>query len=551
MLEQLSIRNFAIIEDIEVSFSSGFSSLSGETGSGKSIIIDALSLLLGERSSFDKIRRGKQRAHIEGIFSLSDAHKEKIEELLNESLDDHQLIVSRSLDIGGKSLAKINSNAVPLALLKQISPLLVDIHSQQKDADYLHEDRQGALLDRFMIERADQAEREVLDRYRIAYRSWKSTSDEIRALKTRAENLGNLDDLTYQLQELEKANITENEMEDLEEEKNRLSAFSRMSDRLSAFLEDYQNASGPLYDAKKQLSYIDEENFSVLSEQFSDVYFQMEDLSAQIKDRFESYQDSLFRLESVNERLFFLHGLRKKYGYTTADMLKKKEEIAASIDDISSFEEKLSRLERRKGEEEKYCHETAVILGDIRKKYASMLSAAVNSELRDLYLENAEFRADLASSDTLGPDGADRIVFMLRANVGEAFLPLSKTASLGETSRLNLALKVVFNRYSAPETVILDEIDIGVSGRVGIAMAKKMRELSSFSQVIAISHLAQVCAYSQNHYSVHKEVSGGKTFASIVLLSKEERLTEMAKMISGEVSSVSISAAEEILKGAV
>lgn len=551
MLEQLSIRNFAIIEDIEVSFSSGFSSLSGETGSGKSIIIDALSLLLGERSSFDKIRRDKQRAYIEGVFSLSDAHKEKIEEFLEEPLEDHQLIVSRSLDISGKSLAKINSNAVPLALLKQISPLLVDIHSQQKDADYLHEDRQGALLDRFMIERADREEKDALERYRSAYRTWKGTSDEIASLKTRAEHLGDLDDLKYQLQELEKANLSENEMEDLEEEKNRLSSFSRMSERLSAFLEDYQNASGSLYDAKKQLSYIDDEIFSALSEQFSDVYFQMEDLFSQIKDRFESYQDALIRLESVNERLFFLHGLRKKYGYTTADMLARKEEIASSIDDISSFEDKLFRLERRRDEEEIRCREAAILLREIRKKYARMLNDAVNAEMRDLYLENAEFRADVVPSDALDSEGGDRVVFMLRANVGESFLPLSKTASLGETSRLNLALKVVFNRYAAPETVILDEIDIGVSGRVGIAMAKKMRELSSFSQVIAISHLAQVCAYSQNHYSVHKEVSEGKTFASIVLLSEEERLTEMAKMISGEVSSVSISAAEELLKGAV
>lgn len=547
MIEQLIIKNFAIIEDLEVSFENGFTCLCGETGAGKSIIIDAINLLLGERSSFDKIRYGKQKAFIEGLFRVDNELKQKLNCLLDDDIEDDMLVLTRTLDINNKSICKINSHVVSLNVLKNVSSLLIEIHSSQKDQAYLHEENQLNLLDNFIFKQYSNTEKDVFNQYKKTYVDYLSINKEYNLLKQKQNNLGEIDYLIYQKNELENANIKENEMENLEEEKNSLASFSRQSEKISNFLNDYQNISSSLYNAKKNLSYINEEPFDQYNEKFNDLYYQLEDLVSQINDDFESKKDSLIRLEEINDRLYFLHSLRKKYGYTTSDILSKLNEIKQNIDELENYDDNLLKYENKINELKNKLLSLGNDINAIREKYSLLLSKNVNKELQDLYLENAEFKINILKTDNINDTGIDEVKFLLKANKGSNFVSLEKTASLGETSRLNLALRTVFNSLYKIPTIIFDEIDIGLSGRVGLSISKKMKEISLLSQVITISHLPQVIANADHLYLVSKDVINNITYSNIKQLNENEKLIEVSKMMTGNDTDTSKKAAQDLI----
>lgn len=545
MLSKLVIKNFAIIEDLEVDFPSGFIALTGETGAGKSIIIDALSLLMGERSSFDKIRFNEQKAFIEGVFYIkNDKIKKQIESLIDDNVDE-ELILSRTLDINGKSQAKINMHNVPLTVLKNVTSLILDIHSQQKDNNYLKEENQLNLLDSFSELLLSKDEKEIFNEFNKSYKDYLETKSKLQNLKNKQLDLGSIDYLKFQDEELNKVNIQENEMENLEQERNSLMNFSKQSEKIAEFLSIYEEVSSSLYKAKKTLSYIDDED--KLSEKFNDLYFQMDDIYQTINDKFESQKEQLIRLDEINERLFLLHSLRKKYGYTSQDIIAHHQEIKQNIDDLINYEDNILKLENELNTKRINSTSIAKKISNIRNKYAENLQNEVNKQLKDLYLENAEFKVDITPIE-LNNRGIDKVIFLLKANVGQNFISLEKTASLGETSRLNLALKTVFNKINQMETIIFDEIDIGVSGRVGNAISLKMKEISLNSQVIAISHLVQVASKADYQYLVSKYIKNNKTYSVINLLTKEERIKEIAKMMFGEITEISLKSAEDLLK---
>ena len=545
MLSKLVIKNFAIIEDLEVDFPSGFIALTGETGAGKSIIIDALSLLMGERSSFDKIRFNEQKAFIEGVFYIKNNKiKKQIESLIDDNVDE-ELILSRTLDISGKSQAKINMHNVPLTVLKNVTSLILDIHSQQKDNNYLKEENQLNLLDSFSELLLSKDEKEIFNEFNKSYKDYLETKSKLQNLKNKQLDLGSIDYLKFQDEELNKVNIQENEMENLEQERNSLMNFSKQSEKIAEFLSIYEEVSSSLYKAKKTLSYIDDED--KLSEKFNDLYFQMDDIYQTINDKFESQKEQLIRLDEINERLFLLHSLRKKYGYTSQDIIAHHQEIKQNIDDLINYEDNILKLENELNTKRINSTSIAKKISNIRNKYAENLQNEVNKQLKDLYLENAEFKVDITPIE-LNNRGIDKVIFLLKANVGQNFISLEKTASLGETSRLNLALKTVFNKINQMETIIFDEIDIGVSGRVGNAISLKMKEISLNSQVIAISHLVQVASKADYQYLVSKYIKNNKTYSVINLLTKEERIKEIAKMMFGEITEISLKSAEDLLK---
>lgn len=545
MLSKLVIKNFAIIEDLEVDFPSGFIALTGETGAGKSIIIDALSLLMGERSSFDKIRFNEQKAFIEGVFYIkNDKIKKQIESLIDDNVDE-ELILSRTLDINGKSQAKINMHNVPLTVLKNVTSLILDIHSQQKDNNYLKEENQINLLDSFSELLLSKDEKDIFNEFNKSYKDYLETKSKLQNLKNKQLDLGSIDYLKFQDEELNKVNIQENEMENLEQERNSLMNFSKQSEKIAEFLSIYEEVSSSLYKAKKTLSYIDDED--KLSEKFNDLYFQMDDIYQTINDKFESQKEQLIRLDEINERLFLLHSLRKKYGYTSQDIIARHKEIKQNIDDLINYEDNILKLENELNTKRINSTSIAKKISNIRNKYAENLQNEVNKQLKDLYLENAEFKVDITPIE-LNNRGIDKVIFLLKANVGQNFISLEKTASLGETSRLNLALKTVFNKINQMETIIFDEIDIGVSGRVGNAISLKMKEISLNSQVIAISHLVQVASKADYQYLVSKYIKNNKTYSVINLLTKEERIKEIAKMMFGEITEISLKSAEDLLK---
>lgn len=545
MLSKLVIKNFAIIEDLEVDFPSGFIALTGETGAGKSIIIDALSLLMGERSSFDKIRFNEQKAFIEGVFYIKNNKiKKQIESLIDDNVDE-ELILSRTLDINGKSQAKINMHNVPLTVLKNVTSLILDIHSQQKDNNYLKEENQLNLLDSFSELLLSKDEKEIFNEFNKSYKDYLETKSKLQNLKNKQLDLGSIDYLKFQDEELNKVNIQENEMENLEQERNSLMNFSKQSEKIAEFLSIYEEVSSSLYKAKKTLSYIDDED--KLSEKFNDLYFQMDDIYQTINDKFESQKEQLIRLDEINERLFLLHSLRKKYGYTSQDIIAHHQEIKQNIDDLINYEDNILKLENELNTKRINSTSIAKKISNIRNKYAENLQNEVNKQLKYLYLENAEFKVDITPIE-LNNRGIDKVIFLLKANVGQNFISLEKTASLGETSRLNLALKTVFNKINQMETIIFDEIDIGVSGRVGNAISLKMKEISLNSQVIAISHLVQVASKADYQYLVSKYIKNNKTYSVINLLTKEERIKEIAKMMFGEITEISLKSAEDLLK---
>lgn len=545
MLSKLVIKNFAIIEDLEVDFPSGFIALTGETGAGKSIIIDALSLLMGERSSFDKIRFNEQKAFIEGVFYIKNNKiKKQIESLIDDNVDE-ELILSRTLDINGKSQAKINMHNVPLTVLKNVTSLILDIHSQQKDNNYLKEENQLNLLDSFSELLLSKDEKEIFNEFNKSYKDYLETKSKLQNLKNKQLDLGSIDYLKFQDEELNKVNIQENEMENLEQERNSLMNFSKQSEKIAEFLSIYEEVSSSLYKAKKTLSYIDDED--KLSEKFNDLYFQMDDIYQTINDKFESQKEQLIRLDEINERLFLLHSLRKKYGYTSQDIIARHQEIKQNIDDLINYEDNILKLENELNTKRINSTSIAKKISNIRNKYAENLQNEVNKQLKDLYLENAEFKVDITPIE-LNNRGIDKVIFLLKANVGQNFVSLEKTASLGETSRLNLALKTVFNKINQMETIIFDEIDIGVSGRVGNAISLKMKEISLNSQVIAISHLVQVASKADYQFLVSKYIKNNKTYSVINLLTKEERIKEIAKMMFGEITEISLKSAEDLLK---
>jgi len=546
MLEHLTIKNFAIIEDLDIDFPNGFISLSGETGAGKSIIIEAIFLLMGERASYEKIRLNKNRAFIEGVFKIEN----KTTKIILESYldEDDKIIISRILDKNGKTTIKINDQIITVSTLKKVSSLLLDIHSQQKDHDFLQTSHQIDLLDIYINKTCSKEELKIYERYNQSYKDYSALKNEYNAYLKEYSCLDDLDVLKYQFNELEKIDIKEHEMEDLEDEKEKLSSFSRMSEKINNFLSAYEEARKYLYDAKKSLDSTDNDDINPLKERFINSYFELEDVNDEVSSVFNNYSDMLERLEYITNRLSLLHSLRRKYGYTSEEIITYKEDLSKKLNEFSNFQIKRDEFQEDIKNLENELLETANELTKLRRKYAINIEQDINNQLKDLYLENASFKVEIQFVDEFNKRGNNSVIFLLKANAGGEYLPLEKTASLGETSRLNLALKTVFNDLNPVDTIIFDEIDVGVSGRVAYSLANKMKMISNKSQVICISHLPQICAKADYHYYVKKDVIDDLTYSSIKLLSEDERILEIAKMLSNEeVNEASLTAAREML----
>jgi len=548
MLKSLNIRNFAIIEDIEVEFNSGFIAISGETGAGKSIIVDAISMLLGARSTFDKIRNGETKAFIEGVFDINDNFKKFLSELLDDNFNDNTLILSRSLDSSGKSIAKINYKTIPLSILKDIGNQLIDIHSQQKDINYLNESNQLFLLHQYLKDEDNQYNSLYL-KYLEKYHVLCQKNDELKDVISGFNLNYDLDYLSYQINEIEKANLSKGEIEELEEEKYSLNSFKKTADKITDFINISESIKGPLYNAKRTMNNIENDDFAEYEEKINDLYYQFDDLINDVQNKFDRYHDSISRLEYINERLYSLHSIRKKYGPSSEEIFAKYDEMLSQRDKILNGHKIQEDLQNEISLLEKECFSIAREIHNYRLNGSIGLSNLIDRELQDLYLNNAQFKIEVTESNILNEFGCDNVIFLLRANIGESYLPLHRTASLGESSRLNLALKTIFNRYNNINTIIFDEIDIGISGRVASAVATKMKVISHDNQVISISHLAQVCAKADYHYYIYKEVIDDRTYSRIKLLNNEEREIEIAKMISSDdVNSSSIEVAKNLLK---
>lgn len=534
MLENLIIKNFAIIEDLEVSFNKGMNVLLGETGAGKSIIIDALSLLMGKRSNFDKIRNGETKAFIEGTFYLE--NNDLLKEINDkyDILDDNQIIVSRTLE-NNKSVCKVNYRNVPQSVLRDIMEKIIDIHSQHKDNSFFDIDKQLNYLDLYILKNEKMEKYSFLSLktdFETKYDEYINEKKKYNSLLEKKNSFDDLDYLTYQCNELDKIDIKENEIEDIEDELLRLNSFEKIFDAYKNFEYDFNNASNLLYNAKKSLNLISDKSFSEQIERFNSLYYELDDCFEVIKDNFASFDSSQERIEYLNSRKMSLAPLRRKYGRSTEEIISKHKEIKEQIDLIINYDEVLEAQKVKVDNLYKACVENGKNLTEIRNIGKIFLENEVNAELKELSLENAKFIIDISKKE-LSNFGFDFVKFMLQANKGEKFLPLNQTASLGETSRLNLAFKIVFNKLNPVETFIFDEIDTGISGIVGSKISKKIHELSINSQSIVISHLPQMVAVSDHAYFVSKKVESDSTRTKIIKLDDNQLINELSKMLSG------------------
>lgn len=551
MLHSISIKNFAIIEDLDITFSNNMTILTGETGAGKSIIIDALSLLIGERSDFDKIRVGAQKAIIEGEFSVKNTSflLELSEKYGEDILDGNNLIVTRTLDINGRSVIRVNGVLLPLAKLKSIMANLIDIHSQHQNLYILDEKNHLTLLDSFIGENEEYKE------FLIVYNEYKNAKKELKNLENFTLSESDALIIQDQIKELESADIKIGEIEELESEKERLMSSRRILDAINNFIrlcDDDEGALTKLFLAKKELERSHDEKLEEYAEKVENIYYTLKDINSSLQDELDSLANASYRLEEIDERLYFLKRLIKKYRSDEQEMLSLLEELKDKLYKIDHYQRLYNDQEYLVSSLYNVLLKKAEILSNKRKESALLLSSNIEKELHDLSLEYGKFEVKFTKSNEITSRGNDEVVFLLSTNKGVPVSNLKSVASGGETSRIMLALKTIFGRLSNMETIIFDEIDTGISGKVAMQVARKMKEIASYCQVLTISHLPQVAAIADHHYLVIKDVYGDVTKSKIIdLIDENDKIQEIAKLLSGSsLTEASLEAAKELVKEA-
>lgn len=550
MLTQMSIRNFALIEQMNISFNDGITIFTGETGAGKSILMDAFSILLGERASSEFIRHGKDSFVIDGIFDI--AHHQSIQELLeskNIMVEEGQLILSRSFNRNGKSSILANDQPIPLKALKEIGQYLADIHGQYSNQRLLDADTHHEYLDTF-----NQDGKTAYKAYIEAYKVYKQAKQEVDNLQENmSERARELDMLRYQIDEIEDAGLSIGEDIFIAEELKRLDSFEHIDKVLGSCYDAFYNGRQPLLDTINSIKV--EVNDLVkydaelkeVSEMVDSAYFQLEE-AAQSLDRYRdtiSYDEE--RYKYCQDRDTTIYGLKKKYGDSVEEILAYEEKAQARLEELEGLVFAQDELEARLEEAKKVAEEALTVLHKVRLKNAKVIATALHQELVDLGMPKGDIQFHIEEGDELSSLGAKSIEMLFSANKGEQLLPLHKVASGGELARIALAFKSVF-RGDTFKTMVFDEIDVGISGDIALKVAEKILNLSKTNQVFCITHLPQTASIAKQHYHLSKIEQDDRTISTLAVLNEEERVTQIASMMSGRgMSTTALAAAKELI----
>ena len=550
MLTQMSIRNFALIEQMNISFNDGITIFTGETGAGKSILMDAFSILLGERASSEFIRHGKDSFVIDGIFDI--AHHQSIQELLeskNIMVEEGQLILSRSFNRNGKSSILANDQPIPLKALKEIGQFLADIHGQYSNQRLLDADTHHEYLDTF-----NQDGKTAYKAYIEAYKVYKQAKQEVDNLQENmSERARELDMLRYQIDEIEDAGLSIGEDISIAEELKRLDSFEHIDKVLGSCYDAFYNGRQPLLDTINSIKV--EVNDLVkydaelkeVSEMVDSAYFQLEE-AAQSLDRYRdtiSYDEE--RYKYCQDRDTTIYGLKKKYGDSVEEILAYEEKAQARLEELEGLVFAQDELEARLEEAKKVADEALTVLHKVRLKNAKVIATALHQELVDLGMPKGDIQFHIEEGDELSSLGAKSIEMLFSANKGEQLLPLHKVASGGELARIALAFKSVF-RGDAFKTMVFDEIDVGISGDIALKVAEKILNLSKTNQVFCITHLPQTASIAKQHYHLSKIEQDDRTISTLAVLNEAERVTQIASMMSGRgMSTTALAAAKELI----
>lgn len=544
MLTHLYVKNFVLIDQVNLDFSDRMSVFTGETGAGKSLLIDAIGLLCGERAFASYVKKGEDKAIIEGVFDLE--KNEKALSLLKEQgfdLEGEDLIVSREITAMGKSTIRICQRTCTAAFLRELMSYVVDIHSQHDNQYLLQPKYHLSLLDQYCDVKT------LLDDVKKAYKAYASLKAEMEQALKEDMNADDLDDLTASFNEIEDAKIKKEELPALEEEikvMNRIETIQKQAAAALLSLDGDHGSNPSLYEAIRSLESIEDiAPFDVIHTQLLDAYYQIEDLISSLRTALENSDYDEEKINEIQERIFLYHRLYRKYGGSYEEVMKEKQSIESKIDRILHRQDYIEKKEKELDSKRQKFDTLSMKLRKIRKSKAKELEKLVNQQLADLMLPHAQFRISFHESQP-AQTGVDQIEFQIEMNRQSGFVPLHKTASGGELSRLMLGLKCIFTKLQGIDTVIFDEIDTGVSGPVALAIGKKMQLLSEDIQVFCVTHLAQVAACGDHHLFVSKKDDGSYTTTSIKKLNEEERIHELASIASSSQSEASLQAASEL-----
>ena len=545
MIKQLTIKNLAIIDDITIDFEDGFNVLTGETGAGKSIIIDALSLIFGARANNEIIAHGKDSAFISVCLYLNDNLSKYIYDNYDIDVMD-ECIISRTLSTSSRSTCKINGMIVPLHVLQELSGLLIDISSQNESQYLLNHKNHLNLLDKYI----ESFVPDFKEKYINVYYEYKGIKKEYDDLMSKNIDQNQLEFLEYKYNELKDFNYSLEDIYNINLEYKELKSKSQNAAVLEEIIDIFDNDSNgvnaSLFMALKSLVKLcSNEKLNDYYEKFNSLYLDLYDLTDEFKKEYGNDSIDLDRIDYLSNEITKINRLRRKYNVD--DVLAYKNKLQAEIDEINNKEIVISKLSKQLNELKDKALVEAKKITEIRNKYANKLSADVKNELNDLYLLDAEFEVIFETVD-LNKNGNDDVEFYMSANKGVPTRPLIKVASGGEVSRIMLGLKAVFSKLSMVDTIIFDEIDTGVSGKVAYSMGKKMEKISKSAQVLSITHLPQVAALSDYHYYIYKVSDDIKTKTIVKPLNEIDKEKEVARLLSGdEISDSFILAAKELI----
>lgn len=551
MIQELMVQDFAIISNLTIPFKEGMTVLTGETGAGKSIIIDAMGLLVGGRGSADYIRDGEEKCRIEGAFYVSD-NQHVAEFLTNNGIEpsDGQLVIQREIYRTGRNNCRINGQLVTTKTLREIGPYIVDIHGQNEHQELMHVQNHLRLLDQY-------APKEVKKSISL----YQSKFNEYDKLKTKVTHLVNnekefvqrMDMLTFQYKEIESAQLVSGEEENLLEERKRLVNFQKITDALKKayhYLDDDEfNAvmlSGAAMSEMEHIESIDSD-YSETTELLRTAYYSLQEAAGRVNSSLEQLEMDDERLIVIENRLDVIRQLKRKYGDTVEEVIAYFEKITAELETQLDTTTDVAMLQESLNEMESELLIFAEELSEKRHKIAEKLEQDIMTQLKSLYMEHAVFKVRFDDT-SLTINGKDKVEFYLSTNVGESLKPLNKIVSGGELSRIMLALKTIFSSTKSVTSIVFDEVDTGVSGRVAQAIAEKIHQIGSHSQVLCITHLPQVAAMADTQYFIRKLVEKNRTKTQVRELTDDERVNEIARMLSGaDVTELTKEHAKELL----
>lgn len=556
MLREMSIRDFAIIQEVHLTFDRGFHVLTGETGAGKSILFDALSLVVGGRGSQDFVRHGAKKAEVEALFDISDqpAIHEVLDALGLATEGDDHLLIRRDIAHNGKSTCRLNGQIITLAMLKQIGEHLLDIHGQHEHQSLLQVEAHLSWLDAFGGSDLIQQR----ERYREAYQAYQAVKqDLVQITADERKTAQRIDLLSFQKEEIAAARLTPGEDEELAQEHSRLAHAEQLAQHASRAYEVlYGDGQGAemLNQAIRDLEAIIQvdESLQPVLEMVQSAYYQVEEAARQVGRYRDDVEFDPVRLSQVAERIHILDQLKRKYGETVEDVIRYGEEAEAELETLLHRDERKQELEQRLVELESTLAQEADALTRLRIDAAQRLNERVERELEDLNMKGTRFEVTFLGGDepaSYTPNGRDRVEFRIAPNPGEPLRPLIKIASGGELSRIMLALQTIFSDLEGVPTLIFDEVDTGVSGRAAQAIAEKIARLSRERQVLCVTHLPQVACMADIHFHIFKETDAAQTRTRVKLLTLEGRTMELARMLGGvEVTDTTKTHALEMLQ---